>query len=482
MLAFVTLFLGLTGGVQLVELAVPANVARVELRLDGEVVETLAGPPWRAEVDLGGALLPHRLEAVAYAADGTSLDTAEQWLNLSTSGQSGELFLERDESGRPVAARVLWQSVQYTRPGRITVHLDGEELPVVDDRATLPELDAREAHVLSAELEFPDGEVVRDHRLFGGAYGEETQTELTAVALEVERRRALRRAPQAEGLLTAGGRPARVAALDRGGFDLVVVADRSAVRELERMRHVIGSTEQSARLRALDPNLPPDVGLPDVHAGMDRGDRLFFVRPQARKVSTGTRPYAIFDLSQPLTGEHGGIPWLLTHRQAYLDMPGEPQRLGDAIANAGMFAAANGRARAVLLLVGPDSEDHSQLPPEIVRRYLAAVGVPLRVWYLDTDVIIMTERHQEEAEQEEAAKLAAAAETGVAPPTLEEQVARVEARWDEPAVVIQRTGDLLDAADDLGDELERQRVVWIEGRWLPQEVEVAAGRGVRLPD
>lgn len=482
MIAFVTLFLGLVAGAQVVELAVPAEVARVELRLDGEAAATLDGPPWRAQIDLGPELLPRRLEAAGYAADGSPLDVAEQWLNMPASLQTGELFLERDEGGRVVAARVLWHSVQYTRPGRITVHLDGEELPVVDDRVSIPPYEPGEAHVLSAELEFPDGQIVRDHRLFGGAYGEETDTELTAVALEVEGRRGLRRVRQADGLLTAGGRPARVAALDRGGFDLVVVADRSAVRELGRMRSAVGRAEQVARQRLLDPALPPDAKLPDVHAGMGRGDRLFFVRPLARQVSTGTRPYAIFDLSQPLTGEHGGIPWLLTHRQAYLDMPGEPQRLADAVANAASFAVGNGRPRAVLLLVGPDPEDHSQVSPEVVRRYLAAVGVPLRVWYLDTEVDIMSTFDKKEAEQEREAERLAAAETGVEPPTRTQQVARVEAPWGAPAVVVTRPHELIDAARDLGRELDAQRVVWIEGRWLPQEVELAAGRRVRFPD
>lgn len=482
MIAFVTLFLGLAAGAQVVELAVPADVARVELRLDGEAVATLDGPPWRARVDLGPELLPRRLEAVGYAADGSRLGVAEQWINMPASQRTGELLLERDEGGRVVAARVLWSSVVHRRPGRITVLLDGEELPVVDDRVSIPPYEPGEAHVLSAELEFPDGQTVHDHQLFGGTYGEETDTELTAVALEVEGRRGLRRVRQADGLLTAGGRPARVAALDRGGFDLVVVADRSAVRELARMRSAMGRAEHVATQRSLDPGLPPDANLPDFHAGMGRGDRLFFARPLARQVTTGTRPYGIFDLSQPLTGEDGGIPWLLTHRQTYLDMPGEPQRLADAVANAASFAVGNGRPRAVLLLVGPDSEDHSQVSPSVVRRYLAAVGVPLRVWYLDTKADVMNTFDRKEVEREEEAKRLAAAETSVEPLTHQEQVARVEAAWGAPAAVVTRPHELIDAAQDLGRELDAQRVVWIEGRWLPQEVELAGGRRARFPD
>ena len=482
MIAFLTLFLGLATGVHPVELAVPPEVARVELRLDGEAVATLDGPPWRAEVDLGAELLPRRLEARAFAADGGSLGVAEQWINMPASSEAGGLLLERDEKGRVAAARVVWQSVQYTRPGRIAVHLDGEELPVADDRVTIPPYDPEQAHVLSAELEFPDGETVRDHVLFGGTYGEETDTELTAVALEVERRRGLRNLRQAEGLLLAGGRPARVAALDRGGFDLLVVAGRSAVRELARMRSGIGSYEIRARQALLDPSSDPSRRIPDAHAGMDRGDRLSFMRPMARKVSSGTRPYDIFDLTSPLTDRDGGIPWLLTYREPYLDMPGEPQRLADAVANAASHAAGTGRARAILLLVGPDSEDESAFSPASVRRYLATLGVPLRIWYLDAELDVLNGFDKEEAEREEEARLLAAAEAGVEPSTHEERLARVEARWEVPVLVLTRPHELIEAAEDLGRELASQRVVWIEGRWLPREVEVVAGRGVSLPD
>ena len=47
---------------QRVEVAVDEQVARVELRLDGEVVQSFSGPPWLAGIDFGGELAPHPLE------------------------------------------------------------------------------------------------------------------------------------------------------------------------------------------------------------------------------------------------------------------------------------------------------------------------------------------------------------------------------------------------------------------------------------
>lgn len=163
-------------------------------------------------------------------------------------------------------------------------------------------------------------------------------------------------------------------------------------------------------------------------------------------------------------------------------MPGEPQRLADAVANAARYAVGTGRPRAVLLVVGPDSEDHSQLTPEEVRRYLAALGVPLRVWYLDTDLAVMSRFQRAEAEAEEEAERLAAEASGVPPLRPEERIARVAARWGRPIRALTLPHELIDAARELGRELDDQRVVWIEGKWLPQEVELAAGRGVRFPD
>ena len=55
--AFLSLFLGLTSGVQQVRLNVQGRVAEVELKLDGETVATLDSPPWVVPIDLGPALL-----------------------------------------------------------------------------------------------------------------------------------------------------------------------------------------------------------------------------------------------------------------------------------------------------------------------------------------------------------------------------------------------------------------------------------------
>ena len=82
MIEILTLFLGLVTGPQTAELAVGDRAAEVEVLLDGQPVATLDGPPWRLQVDLGEALLPHELLAVARDESGAELARARRWINI----------------------------------------------------------------------------------------------------------------------------------------------------------------------------------------------------------------------------------------------------------------------------------------------------------------------------------------------------------------------------------------------------------------
>jgi len=53
MLEFITLFLGLTSGPQMVQLEAGGSLAAVEVQLDGRVVDRVEQMPWEVEVDFG---------------------------------------------------------------------------------------------------------------------------------------------------------------------------------------------------------------------------------------------------------------------------------------------------------------------------------------------------------------------------------------------------------------------------------------------
>jgi hypothetical protein len=142
-----------------------------------------------------------------------------------------------------------------------------------------------------------------------------------------------------------------------------------------------------------------------------------------------------------LTHADGGLGWLLSN----VKLGGEVEpRLADAVAVAGLQAATEHRRRAVLLVLGRDAADASRYDPATVRRYLAALSVPLFVWSL-------------EGPDTPAAKAWGGAED------------------------VSNVRRLYAAVDRLTEELESQRIVWVEGRHLPQTIALTpAAKGIEL--
>src|SRR6185295_17600956 len=108
-IAFATLWLGLVTGSVPVELLVGADVARVEVRLDGEICSTLSEPPWAASCELGGELAPHELVALAFDAKEAQVGEARQWLNLPREPAELEVAVTREAGPPPrLSARLAW--------------------------------------------------------------------------------------------------------------------------------------------------------------------------------------------------------------------------------------------------------------------------------------------------------------------------------------------------------------------------------------
>src|SRR6185436_8526278 len=127
-IAFLTLFLGLTLGPQPIELTATGPVAAVELLLDGAPAGRLTGPPWKGQIDFGSSLVPHQLVARALDTQGNEIARAQQWLNLPRSPAEVDVLLENGAAGRPVAVRLIWQSLTGESPSAIAVTFDGKPL------------------------------------------------------------------------------------------------------------------------------------------------------------------------------------------------------------------------------------------------------------------------------------------------------------------------------------------------------------------
>jgi len=110
------------------------------------------------------------------------------------------------------------------------------------------------------------------------------------------------------------------------------------------------------------------------------------------------------------------------------------------VAVAGLRAYGSYSRRAVVLVLGSSGPDQSRYEPGPVRRYLERLRVPLYVWSL-----VAPGSHPP------AAAAWGQAEDASSWPALEQAVGR------------------------LRRDLDRQSIVWLEGRHLPQQIELAAG-------
>jgi hypothetical protein len=106
------------------------------------------------------------------------------------------------------------------------------------------------------------------------------------------------------------------------------------------------------------------------------------------------------------------------------------------VAVAGLQAMAGGRRRIVVLLLdAKSSADESRYDPAAVRRYLSSIRVPLYVWSIDHDISSM------------------------------KAWGKVESVWN---------ASLLETVfRKAAVDLERQRIVLIEGRHLPQTIRLS---------
>ena len=422
MIAFVSLFLGLVTGSQVVEVAVAERVATVELRLDGAAVARLAEGPWRAEVDFGDELTTHELVAVARDRAGAEVARAVQQINVPRSAHEVEILLEGWRAGRPSRARLIWHSRQLLDPESIAVSLDGRPLPVEDPaRIELPPVDAASIHFISAELTFPGDQRSTAQAIFGGRYGEEVESELTAVPVLLEGRR-LRRPEEAAGWLRLpGGAAPRVVAVEEDAAQVFVVRDEEARPALNRLRRQLRA-EQGRAYRRL---------------GLAPPDRLFLMSARAVVTTHAELDYELYPISRPFGLDEVALPEALARFEVDRPTTTTRQHLADAVAVAGVRAATGGRRRAVLLVIDRCDQRSGRWGGDAVRRYLAELRVPLEVW------------------------------TTNRPDAKAGGFCR-DARW------LVNVDTFAAALSRLRRLLKRQQILWVEGSHLPRDITLAA--------
>ncbi len=426
-------------------------VAAVAFELDGREEARLAKSPWNADVDFGPEFSPHRLVARAFDAAGGEIARAHQWINLPRPPAEVDILLERNVAGQVVAARLTWASRLGPRPDRVSLTFDGRALAVdVLHRATLPAYDERLAHVLTAQVDFPNDVRGRADRVIGGGSSGEASSELTAVPV-----RCSKKPPPMEtlqGRFREDGVARRVVGVEHGPAEVLVV------RELE-----LGETTAwfsgASRFRRLSPVLgmaggflyaPASIssaqGFPGDPTHLGDDDRLRVQWPIATESPDIDAVNVLFEKSQVYRGRDATLGFLL-QRVGYPKASDAPRRFADAVAVAGVEAAASCSRRAVILVLGAADRDDSIRDPAAIRRYLERLHVPLYVWSLAEEI----------------------------PPAV--VPAAAWGRFDDVSSIAR----FARAVARLRGDLESQSVVWLEGGYLPQSIEfVENGDGVSL--
>ena len=401
-------------------------ISEVVFQLDGKEVARSSESPWTRDVDFGAEYTPHELVARALDGKGGEIARARQWINLPRPPAEVEILIEKDRAGKLAAARLTWASRMGPHPTRVSLTFDGGELPLdIVHRAKLPVFDASTTHVLTAQIEFAGDVRGRADLVLGGGSSDEAGSELTAVPI----RSADGKMPSVErlrGRLVRNGAALTVTGVEQGPATLVLV------RDLE-------SQPIAWRLRAMLLRNP--FGDP---TKLDREDRLQVQWPVLREVSDVEGANLLFEASQMYSGSKVSILSLVTQ----VGYPGknlQPRRFADAVAVAGLQAARYYSPRAVVVVLGAFDKDASRQNPAAVERYLERLHVPLHVWSF-------------------------AGEGPRAP----------AAAWGSFADV-STSARLKTAIERVEQDLRSQSIVWVEGRYLPQEITlVDKGDGITI--
>ncbi len=442
MIAFATLFLGLMVGARPVTVIVGDTVKAVALELDGRPAGRLTDAPWTATVDFGAEFTPHELVARAFDGKGDEVAVARQWINLPRPPAEVEVVLERDAQGRAAAARLAWESVLGVKPESVAVTFDGKPLSMGEgQRVAVPGYEPSTTHVLTVSLDYGNGVRTRNDVVLGGGSAGEAKTELTAVPVLARKPKAPKR-EEVQGRFRKGSQRLAVVAVERGPAEVIVVRDLDSTEAQRIYRSLRGARSSAGWL-----GMPGGAGYSTPQTTLEPEDRFRILWPVARQVVDRGISNDLFDGSRTFSGWMGDFRFLLT-RVDYPESTAKPRRFADAVALGGLRAFATYSRRAVVLVVGSRLPDESRYEPGAVRRYLDRLHVPLYVWSLT--------------------------EPARRPPEA--------AVWGEMEDVSSLSG-LERAVDKLKKEVDRQSIVWLEGRHLPQDITLERGEdGLELVD
>jgi len=368
MIAFQTLFLGLVFGFGTVRVMVNPPVATVDFLLDGTMAGSVGGAPWELVCNFGTAPLPHELVVVGRDAAGKEIARVRQWINLPRQAAEARILVRPGTGGSAGEAWLSWGSLDDARPIRFNVTVDGAPIKVKDpERIQLPTVDLSLPHFIVAEVIFPRGVMTRTEASFGGDIAASSSSELTAIAVVLRPGATLPPIEAMQGWFIKGGKPLHVVAIDEGHSDVAVVFDQDSGGRFT------GISRGSRKSPILDYESPIQAS-----AG---GNRLFAVWAVPKTVFGHARKEVrgLFPVSLTLDLDVDEMRTLI-FRFPFPVAKSNEQSLANAVATAGMSAAALNRRRAVVLFAGEAVPDASTISVAAARAYLESINVPLFIW------------------------------------------------------------------------------------------------------
>ncbi len=438
LVTFVSLLVGLVVGEHTVVLDVSKPVDHVDLVLDGQTIGVVKDPPWSFRHDFGDELQPHELIAVARGSDGKELARARQWINLPRGLVEAQLTLEGRANAEQRTARLTWSNIYGTQPSRIEVFLDDEllKLDVPLDGAPprsirLPASDPYQPHFLHAELDFGAYGSATADLAFGAGFGEQVWTELTGVPVLLDKKNGSFEVQELDGWFLSNSDPVKVTRVAMGGANIKVVIGSEARIRLRQISQ--GSREMFHNTRG-QPRSVEKLRGARAKAPQRHGEAISVFWPIPKQLSQDGIAYEIFEAAGAYDRDYpvrGNDLAFLKPTQAAEG----PQKLAEAVATAGLAAAAGGHRRAVVLIMVGDDPDSSGISPQAAVAFLQRLHVPLYVWSPSNK----TPRQGPWGEVEHIPSLRA----------------------------------LSGSYKRLSKTLARQRVVWLDGAYLPQSIELS---------
>jgi len=308
-------------------------------------------------------------------------------------------------------AKLIWADIDAQKPEKIEARLDGAPVDVKGLEIPLPRFTDERVHLLEVTMKTASREL-EAQLVFGGLFEDVASAELTAVPVKTSGR-----AKVDELHCAARGKDVRCAGIDDLPAQVIMVRDPMPNEAATRLE-----------LRGARQGFNTLQGSPIT---LDGEDRVNFLWPVGRSGQGSTASMLFFPSRAYVQTDFRILLTRLSFPLTYSSL-----RYADAVAVAGLQVAQSQRPRAVVLIIGKALDDASRITPEGAREYLARLGVPLYIWSL---------------------------------------VPKQNGTLWGPAVDISSPERLRSAAEKLRRDLSAQRMLWVEGDHLPEEVTVTGG-------